>query len=301
VNINTYIRRLAVLGLLAAGIAHAAGAGQADGLFVEPEWLQTNTAQPNLRVIDLRYGIEEYWQAHLPNAVHLYPDVLTLADGGAPSMLMPPTILAQILGRMGIDENTMVVAYSETADSLSPYLTWALDYLGHKRQALLTGGLDRWLAEGRPLTQDFPAVSAKAYHLPAKLNESVRATLAQVRAAVRDKNALILDVRSPAAYNGKAGSTKRRGHIPGAINRPWLKDLNPDYTWRDPAELRKEYEQLGVTPDKSIIIYCNKGYRSTHTYVTLKHLLGYPRVAVFDGSMSEWSNIDSLPIDTDSH
>ena len=300
-NINTYVRRLATSALLVAGIAYATGGESALSRFVEPEWLQANLGRPNLRIIDQRYGIEFYWQNHVPNAVHLYPDVLTLADGGVPSKLMPPAMLAQILGRMGITETTMVVSYSEVVDSLSPYLTWALDYLGHERHALLRGEFDRWQAEGRPLTQAFPTIRAKEYRLPAKLNDSVRATLSQVEAAVKDKKAVILDVRSPAMYQGIKGFTKRRGHIPGAINRPWLKDLKPDYTWRDPAELRKEYESLGVTPDKDIIIYCNKGYRSTHTYVTLKHLLGYPDVAVYDGSFSEWANIDSLPVDTLAH
>ena len=78
----------------------------------------------------------------------------------------------------------------------------------------------------------------------------------------------------------------------------WLRDLAGDYTWRDPAELKKEYEQLGVTPDKRIIIYCSKGYRSTTTYVTLKHLLGYPNVAVYDGSFSEWSDAADMPVAT---
>jgi thiosulfate/3-mercaptopyruvate sulfurtransferase len=264
---------------------------------VEPEWLQANLDRPNLRIIDQRYGIESYWQNHVPNAVHLYPDVLTLTDSGVPSKPMPPEILVQILGRMGITESTMVVSYSEIVDSLSPYLTWALDYLGHERHALLKGEFDRWQAEGRPLTQAFPTIRAVKYRLPAKLNDGVRATLADVKAAVKDKKAVILDVRSPAMYLGTKGTTKRRGHIPGAINRPWLKDLKPDYTWRDSTELRKEYEQLGVTPDKNIIICCSKGYRSTHTYVTLKYVLGYRHVAVYDGGFSEWSSIDSLPVE----
>jgi len=201
---------------------------------------------------------------------------------------------------MGITDTTTVVAYSEVIDSLSPYLTWMLDCVGHKRQALLVGEFDRWRAQGCSLAQDFPRIQTAVYQLPAKLNEGTRVRLADVRAALGDKKTVILDVRSPGMYSGDAGYAKRRGHIPGAINRPWLRDLTGEYTWRDPAELKKEYEQLGVTPDKRIIIYCSKGYRSTTTYVTLKHLLGYPNVAVYDGSFSEWSDAADTPVATGS-
>ncbi|HTW91608.1 MAG TPA: sulfurtransferase [bacterium] len=280
--------------LLAAGVA----AGAPSDLMKTTDWLQTNMGRPDVRIIDLRQGIEYYWQAHVPGAVHLYPDALEWPENGVPSKPLPPEMFAQLLGRMGITDTTTVVPYSEVIDSLSPYLTWMLDYVGHKRQALIAGELNKWRAEGRPLTQDFPKIQTTVYQLPAKLNEGIRVSMTDVKAALGDKKTVILDVRGPAMFSGDAGYTKRRGHIPGAINRPWLKDLTADYTWRDPAELKKEYEALGVTPDKRIIIYCSKGYRSTTTYVTLKHVLGYPNVAVYDGSFSEWSEATDTPVAT---
>lgn len=296
----TYRRRgslpltLALLTLLAAGVA----AGASSDLIKTTDWLAANMNRPDVRIIDLRQGIEYYWQAHIPGAVHLYPDALEWPENGVPSKPLPPEVFAQLLGRMGITDTTTVVPYSEVIDSLSPYLTWMLDYVGHKRQALIAGELNKWRTEGRPLNQDFPKIQAAVYRLPAKLNEGVRVRLADVKAALGDKNTVLLDVRGPAMFSGDAGYTKRRGHIPGAINRPWLRDLTGDYTWRDPAELRKEYEALGVTPDKRIIIYCSKGYRSTTTYVTLKYVLGYPNVAVYDGSFSEWSDAADTPVAT---
>jgi thiosulfate/3-mercaptopyruvate sulfurtransferase len=275
-----------------------AATGAPSGLVKTTDWLAANLNRPDVRIVDLRYGVEFYWQAHVPGAVHLYPDALEWPENGVTSKPISPEVLAQLLGRMGITDTTTVVAYSEVIDSLSPYLTWMLDYAGHKRQALIAGEFDRWRAEGRPLTQDFPRIQTAVYPLPANLNEGVRARLADVKAALGDKKTVILDVRSPAMYSGDAGYTKRRGHIPGAINRPWLRDLTGDYTWRDSAELRKEYEKLGVTPDKRIIICCSKGFRSTTTYVTLKHLLEYQNVAVYDGGFSEWSDFADLPVAT---
>jgi thiosulfate/3-mercaptopyruvate sulfurtransferase len=272
--------------------------GAQSNLLKTTDWLAANLDNPGVRIVDLRYGVEYYWQAHVPGAVHLFPDALTLPENGVPSKPIPPEMLAQVLGRMGITDSTTVVAYSEVVDSLSPYLTWLLDYIGHKRQALVIGEFDRWRSEGRPLVQNFPRIQAAVYRLPAKLNEDVRARLADVKAALGNEKTVILDVRSPAMYGGDAGYTKRLGHIPGAVNRPWLRDFTDGYTWRDSAELRKEYEQLGVTPDKRIIVCCTRGYRSTTTYVTLKHLLGYERVAVYDGSFSEWSDVADVPVAT---
>jgi thiosulfate/3-mercaptopyruvate sulfurtransferase len=284
----------ALLGLVGSGAAIAAPSD----LLQTTDWLAANLNRPDVRIVDLRYGIEYYWQAHVPGAVHLYPDALEWPEDGVPSKPLPPEAFARLLGQMGITDTTMVVAYSEVIDSLSPYLTWMLDYIGHTRQALIAGELDRWRAEGRALTSEFPRIQPVTYQLPVKLNEGVRVRLADVKAALGDKKTVLLDVRSPAMYGGDAGYGTRRGHIPGAINRPWLRDLTGDYTWRDPAELRKEYEALGVTPDKRIIIYCSKGYRSTTTYVTLKHVLGYPNVAVYDGSFSEWAETPDTPIAT---
>ncbi len=262
------------------------------------DWLAANMTRPDVRIVDLRYGIEYYWEAHVPGAVHIYPDVLTWPNNGIPSKPMSPEAFAELLGNMGITDTTTVVAYSEVVDSLSPYFTWLLDYIGHKRQALIAGELDRWRFEGRPLTPDFPAIQPLVYQLPPKLNENVRARLADVKAALGDKKTVLLDVRSPVMFSGEAGYTKRRGHIPGAVNRPWLRDLTGDYTWRDSSELAKEYKALGVTPDKRIITYCTRGYRSTTTYVTLRHILGYPNVAVYDGSFSEWAEAADTPVDT---
>jgi thiosulfate/3-mercaptopyruvate sulfurtransferase len=291
---RAWLLTFVLLTLTAAGIATGA---QSD-LLKTTDWLAANLDSPGVRIVDLRYGVEYYWQAHVPGAVHLFPDALTLPENGVPSKPIPPDMLAQVLGRMGIAESTTVVAYSEVVDSLSPYLTWLLDYIGHERQALIIGEFDRWRSEGRPLVQDFPRIEEAVHRLPAKPNEDVRARLADVKAALGNEKTVILDVRSPSMYSGDAGYTKRLGHIPGAINRPWLRDFADGYTWRDTAELRKEYKQLGVTPDKRIIICCTRGYRSTTTYVTLKHLLGYEHVAVYDGSFSEWSDAADLPVAT---
>ncbi len=91
---------------------------------------------------------------------------------------------------------------------------------------------------------------------------------------------------------------KRKGHIKGALSRFWGEDLDTTGVWKGAVELRAAYERLGVTPDRKIITSCGQGQMSSHTYFTLKYLLGYPDVRNYDGSFNEWSNIVELPVET---
>jgi thiosulfate/3-mercaptopyruvate sulfurtransferase len=89
------------------------------------------------------------------------------------------------------------------------------------------------------------------------------------------------------------------GHLPGAINHFWQGDLakvNFATVWKPRDELRASYVAQGITADKSIIAYCNGGLESSHVYFALHDVLGYPRVRVYDGSFTEWSERVELPV-----
>lgn len=265
---------------------------------VSTDWLQKNQTKENLRIIDVRDDIKDYWQGHIPQAVYFNPEAMRLADGGVPVMLMPPEALAIVLGKMGVNEKTMVIAYAEQGDFKAPYLIWALDYLDHPSSAILDGGFSKWQREERPVTQDYPKIISTKYNLPIKFNEEVRARLQEVKEVVNKGGVVLLDVRPVQMYTGEKGFWKRNGHIKGAIHHFWGEDLNDDGTWKNNEELRKVYEELGATPEKNIIVSCGQGLMSAHSYFTLKHVLGYPKVKNYDGGFNEWSNIDELPIET---
>lgn len=279
--------------------ADAYGAPSAPRL-VTTQWLSDHLSDPELRILDMRYGVKYYWEKHIPGALFLHPDALRLPDHGIPEKPMPPEILTQVLGRAGIDRSTMVVIYAEVIDSLAPYLIWQLDRLGHGRCGVLQGGLDKWLAEGRPVTQAYPAIEPVEYVIPDQLNPSSLATKEDVKQAVEKGGAVLLDVRPPAQYSGAKGPWARKGHIPGAVNREWVEDLSKAGMLKDSATLSQAYTAIGVTPDKKVIIYCGRGFRSTNTWFVLKHVLGFPDVRVYDGGFSEWSSIPSLPVEASS-
>ena len=265
---------------------------------VSTEWVQKNLNRPDIRIVDMRNAVGDYWQSHIPGAVYMNPEALRLAERGVPVKLMPAKALAVMLGETGIDRKTTVLVYTEKGDFKAPYLVWALDFLGHERAVIMEGGFAKWQKEGLPVTQDYPKIAAKTYPLPKALQREVRATLDDVKRVVATGGALILDVRPVELYTGEKGAWKRKGHIKGSLSRFWGEDLTAEGMWKDKEELRAAYEKLGATPDKQIITSCGQGQMSAHTYVTLKYLLGYPKVKNYDGSFNEWSNIPDLPVET---
>jgi thiosulfate/3-mercaptopyruvate sulfurtransferase len=265
---------------------------------VNAEWLEQTLTREDLRIIDVRENIKDYWQGHIPGAVYLSPDALRLADHGVPGMLMPPEALINMLGEMGVREKTTVIVYAEQNDFKAPYLIWALDYLRHPSAAMLEGGFEKWQKEERPLTQDYPRIAPTSYPLSLETRREVRATLEEVKQVVKDGSAILLDVRPLPLYSGEKGFWKRKGHIKGAIHHFWGDDQKEDGSWKSREALKAAYEKLGATPDKTIITYCGQGQMAAHTYFTLKYVLGYPKVKNYDGSFSQWSNIDELPVET---
>lgn len=252
----------------------------------------------NLRIIDVRESIKDYWQSHIPGAVYLSPEAIRFSDGGVPVKLMPHEALTILLGKMGIDNRTVVIAYSEQSDFRAAYLIWALDYLGHTAALLLDGGFQKWQRENRRTTQDYPPIAGSKYPPVSRTRSEVRADMALVKRVVDHGGGIILDVRANELYRGEAGAWKRRGHIKGSLNHFWGDDLREDGTWKSKDTLKTMYEQLGITEAENIIVSCGQGQMSAHTYFALKYILGYMRVKNYDGSFNEWSNVDSLPVGT---
>ena len=133
---------------------------------------------------------------------------------------------------------------------------------------------------------------------------SLRAFRDDILPRLDDASLVLVDVRSPAEYNGEiiapAGmseTAQRAGHIPGAASIPWAQTVREDGTFKSREELATIYEAKGVTPDKDVIAYCRIGERSSHSWFVLHELLGYRRVRNYDGSWTEWGSMVGVPIE----
>ena len=119
-----------------------------------------------------------------------------------------------------------------------------------------------------------------------------------MRDRLRDPGVVVLDTRSAAEFTGRDVRARRGGHIPGAVNVEWTRNLAGDGTFKPLTELRAMYTAVGVTPDKTVVTYCQTHHRAAHTYFVLR-LLGYPRVTGYDRSWAEWGERTDLPATTE--
>lgn len=264
-------------------------------LIVEPAELRRNLSAENILIVDLSRP-QTYAQVHVPGAVHL--DYAKIVAARPPTMGMVPdnAALSEALGSIGVTPDMHVVAYDDEGGGRASRLLWTLDTLDHPSSSLLNGGLHAWLNDRLPVSSEPVIKTARPY--PVKFNDTFMADKNYIMARLRDPGVVFLDTRTPAEYHGETRRAERGGHIPGAINFDWMNTIDQARSTRlKPAEdLRSVLTELGITPDKEIITYCQTHHRSAHTYMVLKSL-GYPRRRGYPGSWSEWGNSPETPIE----
>lgn len=264
----------------------AAAAEETHPLAVDVAWLQQNLDK--VIVVDVRPEAA-YKEGHIPGAINI--DVNTLQTKPN-SILLPVAKVAKILGDKGIDGSKRVVLYGE-GHEIAFLEFWMLDYIGVPDVKVLDGGIEAWKAAGGKVTQDVTTLPATTF--TPKPDSFKYATVQEVLAATRDPNVQILDVRTPGEFNGTDVRALRGGHIPGAINIPYEENFQEKSTVMKPlSELEKMYAAK-LDKNKTIIVYCQTGTRSTNTYLVLKEL-GY-KVRNFDASWAVWGNDTSLPVE----
>jgi thiosulfate/3-mercaptopyruvate sulfurtransferase len=288
--------RAAAVACLAAALAApgTAAAGVRSEMLVSTEWLAKHLDDSKVVVLHVARDKAGYDAGHVPGArMLLWTEMATTRDGVA-NELPPPADLEKLFERLGIGDRARVVLYGENAGIFAARAYFTLDYLGHgDRTALLDGGLEKWKAEGRPVSTE--AVEPK----PAPFTARVRPEVVVGRDAVRDiskaaaqpasSRTALVDARPPEHYT--------QGHIPGAGNAYWMQGVeskeNP--VLRSEAELRRLYETAGARKGKPVVTYCQTGGQAAHSYFALKYL-GY-KVAMYDGSFAEWSAAKDAPVE----
>jgi thiosulfate/3-mercaptopyruvate sulfurtransferase len=277
---------------------------------VSTAWLADNLGDPDLRVYDVTvhlrpaangpYRIEsgraDYEVAHIPDAAFL--DLARdLSDPDAKTTFTMPPLdrLSRALGAAGVKRGARVVAYTTTTPMWATRLWWMLRSSGFDDVAVLDGGFAKWIAEGRSVE-----AGARAYP-PADLSLVARpgawANKQAVLEAIGDGAVCTINALSPSVHSGESAMNYgRKGHIKGSRNVPYAALLNADGTYRDDAELRSLFAAVGALERPRVICYCGGGISATMDALALTRL-GHPSVAVYDGSMSEWSRDPDLPME----
>ncbi len=270
-------------------------------VLVTTDWAAEHLNDDGVRFIEVDVDTEAYESGHLQGAVgwnwkkqlqdQVQRDIASKED------------FQELMRNSGISNNSTIVLYGDNNNWFAAWAYWLLKYYGHEDVRILDGGRKKWESENRELTEEVPEYEPGDYTIE-KVNERFRAYRSDISEMLGDESFGMVDVRSPEEFHGEILApegvkelSQRAGHIPGASNIPWSKAVNEDGTFKAKDELKKLYEQEGITPDKEIVAYCRIGERSAHSWFVLNELLDFPAVRNYDGSWTEWGNLINAPIE----
>jgi thiosulfate/3-mercaptopyruvate sulfurtransferase len=268
---------------------------------VSTDWVAQHSQEPNVRVVEVDVDTNSYNEGHVPGAI-AWAWTTQLSDTVRRDILNKHQF-EKLMGDSGISNGTTVILYGDNNNWFAAWAFWQMKMYGHGDVRMMNGGRKKWLSEGREVSIDVPVPAAAAYRASGPDN-SMRAFLDQVQAALQARSHAMVDVRSPQEFTGEIlappglpETCQRGGHIPHARSIPWGKACNEDGTFKSGEELRSLYSGEGVDGSKSVIAYCRIGERSSHTWFVLKYLLGYEKVLNYDGSWTEWGNLVGVPVE----
>ncbi len=259
---------------------------------------------PSLVIVDCRHnltdgdaGASAYRAAHIPGArfLHLDHDLSGPKTGRNGRHPLPDiAVLAATFGRIGIDADKQVVAYDQNGGMWASRLWWMLQWLGHERVAVLDGGLNKWAAEGHPLSAEVRVARTTTF-VPQRPQPTASAQ--EILQHLADGTLTVLDARAPERFRGDIEPIDPvAGHIPGAISRPYAENLSPQGTFKSPEALRHEFEaQLADRAPASVVHQCGSGVTACHNVLAMA-VAGLPGSRLYPGSWSEWSSDSARPV-----
>jgi thiosulfate/3-mercaptopyruvate sulfurtransferase len=253
-------------------------------------------------LIDLRPA-EDFALGHIEGSRHLDIYGVSLSDTAEPVLGAFLAMFRALFVARGVSDGRPVVIYDHETGERAARAVWLLAVLGHPDARILDGGTRAWTASGGRLARvthaEPPSDPAQAVPSTPSFGSApdlgLVATRFDVQRAIGDAGAVIVDVRRESEYRGTERRARRAGTVPGAVHVFWREHLDAQGALRPAAEIRALYESKGVTPDKTVIPFCQGGYRSASTFLALKSL-GYPRVRNYIGSWREWGSREDSSI-----
>lgn len=255
-------------------------------------WLAEHLGEPGLAVVDAswfmpasgRNAHDEFLRAHVPGARFLDIDELSDRSHPAPHMLPSAETFRAAMERLGIGSEDRIVVYDNSPIRTAARGWFMLRHFGAQDVAILDGGFQKWLAEGRE-TKGGEEPSRKGHFNAVKRGEIV--TKQQLLSDIRLP---WVDARGKPRFEGSEPDPRpgvASGHAPGSRNLPFASLYREDGTFRSIEELKRLFAEAGVDPTKPFVASCGSGV-TANSLIFAAHLIGNDDTRLYDGSWSEW-------------
>ncbi|KAG6407316.1 hypothetical protein SASPL_130304 [Salvia splendens] len=271
---------------------------------VSADWLHVNLQEPDLKVLDASWympdeqqnPVQEYQVAHVPGALLFDIDGISDQTTNLPHMLPSEEAFAAAVSALGIENKDSIVVYDGKGIFSAARVWWMFRVFGHDKIWVLDGGLPRWRALG------FDVQSNSSNDAILKANAAYEAIEEvykghKVRKNVEEQTYQHVDARSKARFDGVAPEPRkgiRSGHITGSKCLPFPQVLDDSQMLLSADELKKKFDQEGISLDRPIMLSCGTGVTACIVVLGL-HRLGKTDVPVYDGSWTEWVIVEDTP------
>ncbi|KAL5019335.1 hypothetical protein ScPMuIL_005057 [Solemya velum] len=270
---------------------------------VSTKWLadKLSAGLKDIRILDgswylpsmKRNTAEEYRQKHIPEAVFFSIDECSDTSSNLDHMLPESSFFEKYVGGLGVNNQTHVVVYdsNETFGLFSAQrVWWTFRAFGHEKVSVLDGGLAKWCSEGRSVTSDATKVSSEIFK--ANFCSSSVKSFKDIENNIEVMKLFqLLDARPAGRFNGTAPEPRaeiKPGHIPGAINIPFMNIMDPEKKIvKTKEELVSLFEGAGVDLERPIVVSCGSGVTAC-CLALAAHICGLRDVPVYDGAWTEW-------------
>jgi thiosulfate/3-mercaptopyruvate sulfurtransferase len=284
-----------------AAVALAVPHTVAPALLVPTGELARMLNDPSVVVLHVTDRAASFEQGHIPGAQLLrYGDFAVEGRDGLGSELPPVDQLERVFEAVGVSDDSRVVVYGNSPVAAARAF-FTLDVLGHRRVALLDGGLRAWRAENRPIETGAGRHPARAGQFTPRLDTRRIADAAFIQQRFlppAPRVIALIDVRPDPEFVGTDeghGGAHAAGHIPGARQLPWDTLVAADGRFLPRAGLEARLRRAGAAPGKPVVSYCMVGMRASVVYFVARYL-GYD-ARLYDGSIIDWSR-RRLPVKT---
>lgn len=273
---------------------------------VSTEWLHSQMENPNLRIIDASWYLPaqerdpyaEFLDQHIPGAVFFDIDQISDPNTNLPHMVPPVELFVSRMRGLGIGNAHQIVVYDGMGLFSAARVWWLFRLMGIENIAVLDGGLPKWQAEGLPTTQDIsthPRAHLSVHFQPQRVE-----ACDQIKEYSETGARQIVDARAAARFRGKQPEPRagmRSGHIPSSRNVFFQDLLTSDKTMKPTEDLRQVFLQAEVDLDQPIATSCGSGVTAAVLSLALERL-GHRDHSLYDGSWSEWGQMNGPEIET---